>query len=232
MKVTKLQIYLTIVFLGIGYLFAFSYFTTQESEDKGLVRSIQWQKENQLRELIFEVSQQNRELEQQLRQIQQRVSEEERILSSLQLNSPFLHQELDKYRFMAGLVDAQGPGLIVTLDDSSFAAESAAVHPFIIHEQDVRHLVNELLAAGAEGISINGQRVIHSTAIRCVGPTIIVNKVKSSAPFVISAIGDKHTLLNALTMPDGIVDMLKLWDIQVVIEQTEQVFLPAYLGEF
>lgn len=227
----KKHVYLTIVFLCAGYLLSFSYHYTQSIEDQGIKNPAQWEKEDQLRDKIFQVNMENTELEQQLRELQQRVSEKEEEMSYIQDEVASIHKELETYRLLSGLIEAQGEGIIITMEDNSYASDAQNPNDYIIHEQDVRRVVNELYAAGAEGISINDQRLIHSTAIRCVGPTIIVNNVKSAAPFQINAIGDTNTLYQALLMPGGVVDALKNWGITVKIEKSNQIVLPAYLGE-
>ncbi len=70
----------------------------------------------------------------------------------------------------------------------------------IVHDYDLQLVVNELTASGAEAIAINGQRVISRTAIRCVGPTIMVNNVPIVPPFEILAVGDPGTLAGGLLL--------------------------------
>lgn len=232
MKVRKLHIYMTIVFLCAGYLIAFSYTFTQEQEEQGGKTSLQWEKEDQLRARMTEVSKENAQLEQQLRELQQRVTETEEEMSQVQKETPSIHSDLENVRLISGLSKAKGPGVTVILEDSSYASDAQNPNDYIIHEQDVRQVINELYAAGAEGVSVNGQRLIHSSSIRCVGPTIIVNGVKSAAPFQVTAIGDSTTLSQALLLPGGVVDVLKNWGITIKIETSNELVVPAYIGEF
>lgn len=231
-RVNKLHVYLTLVFLCSGYLIAFAYNYTQENEEQGIKSYLQWEKEDQLRERILEVSEENRQREQQLRELQIRVSEIEEEMSVMQSELHASKKELETYRLVAGIIEAQGHGVIVTLEDSEYANDAQNPSDFIIHEQDVRRVVNELFAAGAEGISINDQRIIHSTAIRCVGPTIIVNNVKSTAPFQIKAIGEHDILYKSLLLPGGVVDTLQIFGISIKTEKSDELVLPAYIGEF
>ena len=91
-------------------------------------------------------------------------------------------------------------------------------------------VVNELLAAGAEAVSINGERVVATTAIRCVGPTILVNNVRSSVPFVIKAIGDPLALEGAMNMNGGIVSELRAYQNKVTIQRSDRIDMKAYTG--
>ncbi|GAB7387657.1 DUF881 domain-containing protein [Bacillaceae bacterium] len=231
MKVRKLHVSLTIVMLAAGILFSYSVQMTKEAQADLRVTNEQWEKEETLRQKIIEEKETNQKLEKQLREIKNRVTEIEKQLSLQQSEAKAIQKELEEMRMLAGLSAVQGPGVIVTLNDSKVAPDSGDVSNYIVHEQDVRRVVNELFAAGAEAISINEQRLVANSAIRCVGPTIIVNNVKSSIPFVIKAIGDPDTLESALTMPGGIVEILKSWTIDVKLEKKQSIQIPAFVGD-
>ena len=129
----------------------------------------------------------------------------------------------------AGLVGLTGPGLVITIDDSKKTAKAGEnMNLYVIHDEDILRVVNELRAAGAEAISLNGQRLTATSEIRCAGPTMSVNNVRSAAPFEIIAIGDSGTLENALKMRGGVVDTLKVWGIHMELSSSEKVWIPAY----
>lgn len=136
-------------------------------------------------------------------------------------------------RLLAGGVAVEGPGVIVTIDDSRTTAK-AGENPnlYIIHDDDLLRVVNELRAAGAEAISINGQRLIAVSEIRCAGPTLSVNNVRSAPPYEIKAIGNKTNLANALKMRGGVAETLKVWGIQLDITKSDEITVPAYKGSF
>jgi uncharacterized protein YlxW (UPF0749 family) len=237
MKIRKLRRYLllTVVLTCAGYLVSYSYHYTKEFNltiDNTEESNTYWHVEDQLREKVAEVSMENLRLEEQLKALQQQVNDKEAEVSQFEQKLSAIYDELETYRLLAGVLEAKGPGVIVTLEDRYYDAKASDPNDYIVHEQDVRGVVNELFAAGAEGISINGQRFVQSTSIRCVGPTIIVNDVKSTAPFEIIAVGDPDTLYTALHMPGGYVDVLESWGITVKVEKKEEVRLPAYVGDF
>ena len=91
-------------------------------------------------------------------------------------------------------------------------------------------VINELRAAGAEALSVNGQRLTGTSEIRCAGPTLSVNNVRSAPPFEVRAIGDTHALEQALKMRGGVADTLKVWGIELVIETADDIYIPAYKG--
>ena len=120
---------------------------------------------------------------------------------------------------------------IVKLEDSSATAK-AGENPnlYLIHDDDLLKVINELRAAGAEAISINGQRLIGTSEIRCAGPTLSVNNVRSAPPFEIRAIGDSKSLESAIRMRGGVAETLKVWGIQLEVSTSSSVYVPAYKG--
>ena len=98
-------------------------------------------------------------------------------------------EELNAASVLAGLVDLKGEGVVVTIHDSTSSSPDLSSEAGLVHDTDLVAIVTELKAAGAEAISINGQRIIATTPIRCVGPTIQINSVKVAAPYYIKAIG-------------------------------------------
>jgi uncharacterized protein YlxW (UPF0749 family) len=119
------------------------------------------------------------------------------------------------------LAPMSGPGISVTVDDSH--AEQGTV----VHDQDLLVLVNELRAADAEGIAINGIRLTATTATRCTGPTVRVGGTAVGPPFRIEAVGDPGTLEAALRLPGGIVEELSSVGIEVHVVERSDVKLPS-----
>jgi uncharacterized protein YlxW (UPF0749 family) len=127
-----------------------------------------------------------------------------------------------------------GPGIIVTLNDSKkrfLDAPVAVQNAGIIHDLDINSVINELKAAGAEAISINHERVVALTAARCAGPTVFVNNIPQTPPYVIRAVGDGPTLDTALKLPGGVFDQLSQMDPAMIkIQTSDKMLVPAYTG--
>lgn len=145
-----------------------------------------------------------------------------------------IKSELDRVNIFAGLVPVKGQGIMVILDDTK-ALEKIAndigyydPNTYIIHDSDLVMIVNELLSAGAEAVSINGQRITGNTEIRCTGPQVLINGIRMVAPFEISAIGEATTLQGALSLRGGIIDSVKSANIEVKIEKQDEMIIPAY----
>lgn len=110
-----------------------------------------------------------------------------------------LQAELDEANRLLGLTELTGTGIILTLKDNDAIStkEGNDMSKAIIHDEDLREMINELKNSGAEAISINGQRIVSTTAITCSGAVITVNDVKINSPFEIRAIG-KISNLNGI----------------------------------
>lgn len=153
-----------------------------------------------------------------------------------------LNADLQKANILSGLVAVTGPGVVITLSDSRKRPPNAdelspdeyreLTKPYIIHDQDIQAVLNELRAAGAEAISVNDQRVIATTAVRCVGPTVLVNSTPTNpSPVKILAIGDPDGLVSGLTMAGGVQEAYKITDASMFsIDKTQSLTLPAYAG--
>ncbi len=140
-------------------------------------------------------------------------------------------EELKNLRYQAGLSVVEGPGIVVTLNDSKQKAKLGDnQNLYVVHDEDLLRVINELRAAGAEAIAINEQRLISRSEIRCAGPTVTVNGKMFGPPFVIKAIGDPQLLAGALQLRGGVADTLRYWGIELDIEHVNNVQLPAYSG--
>jgi len=135
---------------------------------------------------------------------------------------------MERLNILAGSTDVEGEGVEIVLDDSNLA-RSANENPnlYIIHDEDLLRVLNELCAAGAEAISINDQRIVATTEVRCAGSTVSVNNVRSAPPYVIKAIGNPKNLTSALRLRGGVVETFEFWGIQVKIKTNDKVHIPA-----
>jgi uncharacterized protein YlxW (UPF0749 family) len=112
----------------------------------------------------------------------------------------------------AGLEGLQGPGLVITLDDAPLDQQgSGDIDPnlLVVHQQDLQAVVNALWAGGAEGITLQGQRIITTTGIKCVGNTVVLQGVPYSPPYRIAAVGVRSTMLDAVMSAPGVETYLQ-----------------------
>jgi uncharacterized protein YlxW (UPF0749 family) len=138
-------------------------------------------------------------------------------------------------KMAAGLVAVQGPGVVAVFDDSTAKSIPENEDPanYILHEYDLRDMVNSLWIAGAEAVSINGERVVSNTSLYCVGTTILVNTTRLSPPYEIRAVGDPEALSAALrTSPQMEKFNLRaqIYDLPTRVDTSKSVQVPAFDG--
>lgn len=216
------QAALAIIFLLFGFMIA-TQFRVRPSIDPNVYH----QRSEELSLLIRITEEERDRLKEEVQVLRDRVAE----IMAGQADVKALQEELIKARILAGLVEVKGPGVTVEMNDAQKQVGSGQdPNLFIIHDDDILAVMNELFAAGAEAMCINGQRVVATTEVRCVGPVIMVNGNRVAPPILIQAIGDSSVLEAALKMRGGVVDTLGLWGIEVKIKVEEEVVVPAYSG--
>ena len=147
--------------------------------------------------------------------------------------SASLVKDINLLKQRAGLTDVSGPGVIITINDSKIPVkDNENPNLYLIHDEDLLRVLNEMRAGGAEAIAVNDQRLTGTSEVRCAGPTVMVNGKVFGPPFVIKAIGDPKTLSAALTMRGGVVESLKYWGIELKIQEVNQMVVPAFNGTF
>jgi len=146
-------------------------------------------------------------------------------------------QEALGLRGPVGLDPVSGPGLTVTLDDApSGVIASADTNPnnLVVHQQDIQAVANALWAGGAEAMTIQGQRVVATTGIKCVGNTVVLHDVPYSPPYVISAVGDPDAMLTSLDTNPYLRNHYLPWVVRdqlgYAVDVRERLRLPGFSG--
>lgn len=126
----------------------------------------------------------------------------------------------------AGLDAVRGPGVTVTLTDARRDADGrfprdASPDDLVVHQQDIQAVLNALWSAGAEAIALQDQRIIATSAPRCVGNTLLLNGRTYSPPYIVTAIGDPGALTAALAA-DPQIRLYKQYVIRFGLGYTEQ----------
>lgn len=135
-----------------------------------------------------------------------------------------LRLRLHELRVASGLAEMSGPGIIVYMYDELGGTTTNS----IIHDADIRDVVNELFGSGAQGISIGDQRLTVTSAIRCSGSLIKVNdKLVTVNPVVIQAVGDPDLLISGLDIISTSMEIKR--GIRFEISRTESIKLPAFV---
>lgn len=165
------------------------------------------------------------ELEARLSAIEKDKAENDAFIKGLVTDS-------EKYKISAGVVDVVGPGITMTIKDPPVKEDYGQEFSTIMYNYELLlSLVNKLKEAGAEAVSINGQRMVASTEISIASNNVNINGVPTAPPYYIKAIGNPTTLNDAINIRAGIVETMKLkFNLSVTTEKKQEVVIPRYTG--
>lgn len=138
--------------------------------------------------------------------LKQKISDFSKATDNISEANRQMKDELTIYRMALGNIDIEGEGVEVSLNDSGgeFTGTVKGYNNVLemLHDYDIRYVLNALKSAGAEAVSINGQRVLSNSEIYCNAEFILINGIKTGAPFNIKAIGDTDKLKSYM-LADG-----------------------------
>ena len=148
-----------------------------------------------------------------------------------------INAELERQKMIAGLLAVEGSGVQVILDDSSLRPASAPAesNDYLIHEYDLRDVINLLWMAGSEAIAVNNERIVATTSIYCVGSTVMVNDTRLSPPYLVQAVGNPIVQEDVLINPAYLKEIkqrAELYGVQFEVNRKGMLTLPAYKGGF
>ena len=169
-------------------------------------------------------------LRQRIAEMEERIEETKRLMETDQSEELLAANQVlaDYYRQISGLTELVGPGVEVIIDDSNRDLSLwEDVNDVLVHDSDVLLILNDLLAAGAEAISLNGHRIVHTSAVSCGGYIVHVNGVPEAKPFRIQAIGDPAVLSAAMLAPNSYGAFIKD-SVKFQVTALDEVVIPAY----
>jgi uncharacterized protein YlxW (UPF0749 family) len=138
----------------------------------------------------------------------------------------------------AALVPLTGPGVVITLDDAPARPDGslpvdARPDDLVIHQSDVQAVVNAVWAAASDGVVIMDQRLIATSAVRCVGNTLLLQGRTYSPPFVVTAIGDAAAIRAQLAVSPQVAvfqQAVEDFGLTFSVRERPEVTVPAYDG--
>lgn len=132
---------------------------------------------------------------------------------------------------VAGLTSRSGRGLRITIDDppAELVTDPRAA-PFQIIDRDLQRLANALWAAGAEAVSVGGERLVATTAIRNGGDTITVNFRPVAAPYEVIALGADLDDLESSDIARELDRWSEQYGVTFSVEVAEDLEVPGYQG--
>jgi uncharacterized protein YlxW (UPF0749 family) len=220
-----------VVALAAGLLFATSERTAQGTDLRGgeviqLSGLI-----DQRNTAIARQQQELADLQQQVQQLTKQAASRDGAVAAAQASG-------DSGAVSVGLVAMNGPGVEITLDDAPTRPDgtlpsNARPDDLVIHQSDVQAVVNAVWAAGADGVAIMNQRLMATSAVRCVGNVLLLQGRTYSPPFVITAIAPGAAVRAQLAGSPQVTILQQAVDafgLKFTVHDRSSVSLPAYAG--
>lgn len=222
MEKGKITISIVVFFISIMLvsLIFIQFRTVEETNSLG----IEDMREDELRQEMLRWKAQYNDVDQKLQANKQKIDEYTNMVQNNQQSSDLLDKELQEYNMLVGKTNVMGEGVELTLTDDEFLSYSAS---------NLISLVNELKYAGAEAISINGQRIVNSTDIVSINNRyILVNGERVASPYVVKAIGNRNDFNTILNFPnEGYVPSYQKGGYKIDMVLKNDIKIEAYNKE-
>lgn len=228
LKLGKWHLSLAIVFVILGILLSTS-FNAQRKWDLS-----PGPRKQRLIDFISNQERQRQRLEYDLVQLRAKVGGLQRQAAAQAGQMGSFGKEMDGLKASAGLTPIKGAGVEVEISDAASVPANGDPNNYLVHDFDLQIIVNALWRGGAKAVSMNGQRFVSTTAIRCAGTTVMVNSDPLGSPYKVQAIGDQSLLIKNLNNDPDAKQLLqiyaKTYGMAVSIRQLSGVEIPAYQG--
>lgn len=225
----NLHLSLILVCVVLGFLLATSFNTKNNNTE-----AINTPRKKDLISTVKELERQRDMLKTQIENDRDQISKYEKRAAQNQGIQTAYSNDLEKVRLVSGLTDVKGSGLIITLGDNPNYPKDDDPNNYVIHDYDVRIAVNSLWAGGAEAISVNGQRLISTSSVRCAGSTILVNANRLVSPYIIKAVGNPARMLEAINSDKNskrlFNEVKTFYGLTADIKQSNYVTIRGYSG--
>lgn len=169
------------------------------------------------------------------------LEQKEKKLEQVRLNAAASNEtdtqneaEIKNNQILLGLTEVSGQGIIITLDENREVNpdEVLNISGYLVHEEDLLYIVNELFNSGADAVAINDQRIVNTTSIICDGNIIRINEQMVGVPITIKAVGFPERMEYALSRPGGYLQKMANDGVVVFTERSESVTVPKYEGVY
>ena len=218
------KIAITLVSMILGLMLAAQFKNVQN-----VGGSVSMQRAQELTTQIQKLNQDMQNQQNLIQDLEIRIAEYEDAAQDEGKINETMFRDLERARILAGLTELEGAGVVVTIDIIPYQewGESGIIRN--VYHEDLLMLVNELNAAGAEALEINGERIVSTSEIRSAGDYIVINTNRYSVPFEIKALGNPDTLEASLKLLGGVADTLGE-ELAITIRRENKVRVPKYNG--
>ena len=188
------------------------------------ITSLENMREDELRTEISNFKQKIEEVSKEIQDTNNKIKEYEEVINTDKEASEILAKELEQQNNILGKNDVKGNGVVITLTDTKTQKISG---------EDIRELLNELKSAGAEAISINGQRIVYDSYVIDIEATYIsVNGERLVSPYEVKAIGNPTYLESGLSKKQyGYIDTKLEQGKDVALKRENNIVINKYNGD-
>ncbi|MFE0513422.1 DUF881 domain-containing protein [Streptomyces sp. NPDC058964] len=211
-RITRAQLIVAVLLFGLGFGLAVQVASYSDGDS-----ALRGARQEDLVRILDELDDRTQRLEDEKQGLEKQRSE---LQSSSDRAAEARKQTAEKERqlgILAGTVAAQGPGITMTIDDTKGAVKADML----------LDAIQELRAAGAEAIQVNGVRVVASTYLTDSGKSVSVDGNKINAPYRFKVIGKPQDLEPALNIPGGVVQTLEKEQATVTVERSTKIVVEA-----
>jgi len=217
-----------------GALIALGFLITAQARSEAPRVRYTTQERAPLVESVVALQAQQEALKERILDLRRRVTAAEQGAAGSDVLVGDLNRALRAARVAAGLVALEGPGLYLQLEDSQApVAPGGSVADYRVGARDLRLIVEELWLAGAEAVSVNGERLVPTTAFVDIGGTLLVNSAYLAPPYQVAAVGPAD-LYDVLVTSPGFIELIQAradrFGIRVSFGEPDRVTVPAYAG--
>ena len=229
-KIKKVKIYFIIFIISLVLSMVF---TSLIKTNNSMIGSSISPEINELRDKLFREQEIGKNLQQQITLQEKIIDKHREDIAKTDKRLQELKNEISENNIKLGYTELTGKGIRITLKDGEDKKiKTDDPTQMIVHDTDILDIVNVLRNAGAEAISVNGQRIVQKTPISCIGTVIKINDEKVGAPYVISAIGNQDYLESAINIPGGVAKILEKYGISLTLERVNNIKIPKYKGVY
>ncbi|MFI1768779.1 DUF881 domain-containing protein [Streptomyces sp. NPDC020800] len=212
LRLTRAQFIVALLLFGLGFGLAVQVASNSDSDS-----ALRGARQEDLVRILDELDSRTQRLEDEKQGLEKQRSE---LQSSSDQAAEARKQTAEKERqlgILAGTVAAQGPGITMTIEDTKGTVKADML----------LDAIQELRAAGAEAVQVNGVRVVASTYFTDSGKSVSVDGNKINAPYRFQIIGKPQDLEPALNIPGGVVQTLEKEQATVTVERSSKIVVDA-----
>lgn len=217
---TTMTIIIGLICLMLTALIFIQFKTIKQTD----ITSLENMREEELRTEISTFKQKADEISKQIETTNLKITEYEETISTDKEASELLAEELEQQNSILGKNAVKGSGVIITLTDTRAQK---------ITSEDLRELLNQLKMAGAEAISVNGERIVYDSYVVDIGATFIsVNGERLVSPYEVKAIGNPTYLESGLSKKQyGYIDTKLEEGKDITLVRKDNIIINKYNGD-